>query len=121
MEKREMICIVCPIGCHLEVIEDAESETGYSLSGATCKRGEVYGIKELYNPTRLLTSTVKIEGGALSRLPVRTDKEIPKDKIFDCMMIINDVELKVPIKMGEIIVENILGLDVNLIASRSIT
>lgn len=121
MEKREMICIVCPVGCRLEIVEDKENETGYSVSGAMCKRGPIYGIKELSNPTRLVTSTVKIKGGTLPLLPVRTDKEIPKDKIFDCMEIINNIELEVPVKMGEIIAENILGLDVNIITSRSIT
>lgn len=120
MEKKEMVCIVCPIGCHLEVIEDESKEDGYRVEGATCKRGEKYGVKELTMPTRLLTSTAKIKGGSLKRIPVRTDKEIPKERIFDCMKIINDVELEVPVHMGDIIVEDILGLDVNIIASRSI-
>lgn len=119
MEKREMICIVCPIGCHLEIMEDSSSESGYIVSGATCKRGEVYGVKELSNPTRTVTSTVKIKGGSLPRIPVRTDKEIPKDKIFDCMKIINDIELEVPVKVNQIIAENVLGLDVNIVSSRS--
>jgi CxxC motif-containing protein len=119
MEKRELVCIVCPIGCHLEITETAESETGYIVTGANCKRGEAYGIKELSNPTRLLTSTAKIKGGSLPRLPVRTDKEIPKDKVFDCMKIINELELEAPVKMGEIIKSNIFDSDVNLIASRS--
>lgn len=119
MEKREMICIVCPIGCHLEIMEDSSSESGYIVSGATCKRGEVYGVKELSNPTRIVTSTVKIKGGSLPRIPVRTDKEIPKDKIFDCMKIINDIELEVPVKVNQIIAENVLGLDVNIVSSRS--
>jgi CxxC motif-containing protein len=119
MEKRDMVCIVCPIGCHLEIKEDYKSDTGYTVSGATCKRGEVYGVKELSNPTRLLTSTVKIKGGSLPRIPVRTDKEIPKDKIFDCMSIINKIELEAPVEMGQIVAGNIFGLDVNIIASRS--
>lgn len=116
-----MICIVCPIGCRLVVREDINSESGYTVSGATCKRGEVYGIKELSNPTRAVTSTVKIKGGDLTRLPVRTDKEIPKEKIFDCMDIINDIELEIPVKAGQILVENIMDLDVNIIASRTVT
>lgn len=120
MEDRKMICIVCPIGCRLVVREDINSESGYTVSGATCKRGEVYGIKELSNPTRAVTSTVKIKGGDLTRLPVRTDKEIPKEKIFDCMDIINDIELEIPVKAGQILVENIMDLDVNIIASRTV-
>lgn len=120
MEKREMICIVCPVGCHLEVLENKESESGYIVNGAGCKRGEVYGVKELSNPTRTLTSTAKLKGGNLPRIPVRTDREIPKNKIFDCMRIINDIVLEVPVKSGQILVENILGLDVNIISSRSV-
>lgn len=119
MEKREMVCIVCPVGCHLEILEDEKNESGYSVLGAACKRGEVYGVKELSNPTRTLTSTVKLIGGAYPRLPVRTDKEIPKDKIFDCMMIINEIKLEVPVKIGQILAENIFGLDVNIISSKS--
>lgn len=115
-----MICIVCPIGCHLEIIVDSKSETRYTVKGAKCDKGKVYGVKELSNPTRLITSTVKIKGGNLPRLPVRTDKEVPKDKIFECISIINEVELETPIKMGEIIIENILGTESNIIASRSI-
>ena len=120
MEKIEMVCIVCPVGCHMEIVENKESETGYTVTGATCNRGPIYGIKELSNPTRLLTSTVRIKGGAHPRIPVRTDKEIPKDKIFEVMEIINKIELEAPIKMGQVVASNILGLDVNIISSRSI-
>lgn len=119
MAKKEMVCIVCPIGCHIEVVEDDSKEEGYRVDGADCNRGKLYGIKELTRPTRLLTSTVKINGDYLTRIPVRTDKEIPKDKIFDCMKLINDIELKVPVRMGDIVIENILDLGVNIIASRS--
>ena len=62
MDKKEMICIVCPIGCHIEVVEDERVEGGYRVDGANCKRGKMYGVKELTRPTRLLTSTVEIEG-----------------------------------------------------------
>lgn len=120
MDKREMICIVCPIGCHLEITRDSENNEDYVVNGARCKRGKSYGIKELSNPTRLVTSTVKIRGGSLLRLPVRTDKEIPKDKIFECMKIINEIEVATPIDMGQIIAENILDTHVNIIASRSV-
>ena len=114
-----MICIVCPVGCHLEVINDAKSETGYTVNGATCRRGEVYGVKEITNPTRVITSTVKFKGGLIRRLPVRTDSDIPKDKIFDCIKIINAVEVQAPVEVGQVIIENILGTGVNIVASRS--
>ena len=121
MESKDMICIVCPVGCHMQIFEDKDSETGYRVTGAACKRGPIYGVKELSNPTRLLTSTVKVNGGIIPRIPVRTDKEIPKDMIFQVMDVINNIELNAPVKMGEILAANILGLDVNIISSRSVS
>ena len=115
--SKEIICIVCPIGCKMEVSKDGDK---YDVTGNTCKRGYDYAVKEMTNPTRIVTSTVKITNASLNRLPVRTNKPIPKDKIFGCMKLINNVEVKAPIKMGDIIIENILNLNVNLIASRDL-
>lgn len=120
MKKSEMICIVCPIGCHLEVKTNGESKTGYSVIGAQCILGESYAIKELTNPTRIITTTVKFCGGVFRRLPVRTNTSIAKDKIFDCMKIINTVEVQAPIAMGQVIIKNILDTGVDIIASRSL-
>lgn len=120
MGSRDMVCIVCPVGCHMKISEDNDRESGYRVEGANCKRGEAYAIKELINPTRLLTSTIKINGASLPRLPVRTDNEIPKDKIFEVMEIINNIELQAPVKMGQILEADILGLGVNIISSRSL-
>lgn len=121
MNKKEMICIVCPIGCHLEVIEDETKESGYRVEGADCKRGKLYGVKELTDPTRLLTSTVKVVGGELTRLPVRTKTEIPKDKLLECMEAINKIEVKAPIHMGDVLLENILDTGVDIIATRDLS
>lgn len=73
----DLICIVCPKGCHLHVDE----ENGYAVTGNSCPRGADYGKKELVNPTRVITSTVKITGGIHHRLPVKTDRDIPKAMI----------------------------------------
>lgn len=121
MFKREIICIVCPLGCKLEVSEDRSLGDGYIVHGGTCKRGKAYAIKELTNPTRLLTSTVKIEGAKLTRLPVRTKSEIPKDKMLECMKIINTIEVKAPVSMGDLLLENILDTGVDIIASRDLS
>lgn len=112
---KELICIVCPKGCHLKVEESQMIVTGYS-----CLRGKEYAINELTNPQRMVTSTVKLISNDLKRLPVVTNKPIPKDKIFEVMNEINKVTVKAPIKIGDIIIENILGLNVNIIASRTI-
>ncbi len=79
-KSHEMICIACPVGCHLTVIQNGDD---YEVTHAQCKRGEVYGVKELTNPTRIVTSTVVIEGALMARIPVRTESTIPKGLLFD--------------------------------------
>lgn len=111
----EMVCIVCPIGCRLTVTEDKEQ---LSVEGNQCKRGKEYAIKEMTHPTRVLPTTIKINGGLLKRLPVKTSAPIPKEKIFEAMKIINEVEVNAPIKMGDIIIENILETGVDVVATR---
>ncbi|QVK21605.1 DUF1667 domain-containing protein [Mycoplasmatota bacterium] len=113
--KKELICIACPIGCHLEIYPDED----YRVEGNQCKRGLYYGKKELTNPTRIITSTVAIEGGIYRRIPVVTKGEVPKDLIFDAMKIINKVRVISPIKRGDVIVKNILDTGVDVVASRS--
>jgi Uncharacterized protein with conserved CXXC pairs len=110
----ELICIVCPKGCHLHVDE----QDGYRVTGNSCARGAEYGCKELTNPTRVITSTVKITGAARSRLPVKTDRDIPKPLIFEAMKLLNGVKVQSPVKTGDIIVKDILGTGVNFVATR---
>lgn len=119
MEKKEMICIVCPVGCHMEVVKDGTSEDGYEVSGNQCLRGKVYGIKEMSNPTRVLTTTVKIRDGKLPRLPVATKGAIPKGLMMDAMKTINKVEVQAPVKVGKVVIKNLLNTGVNVVATRS--
>jgi CxxC motif-containing protein len=119
MDKKEMVCIVCPRGCRLTLIKDENAEVGYVVTGNACKRGAEYGIKELTNPTRVVTSTVKINNYHLNRLPVKTNGSIPKDLIFECMKLINEVEVEPPIKVGEILIDNMLETGVDLVSSKS--
>lgn len=119
MEGKEIICIACPMGCQLEITEDSSSK-GYIVTGNACPRGEEYGIKEFTNPTRILTTTIKLKGSPHRRLPVRTDTTIPKGMIFPCMKVLDCVEAEVPVKAGEIVIENILGTGANIISTRSI-
>ncbi|MFA5523514.1 MAG: DUF1667 domain-containing protein [Tissierellales bacterium] len=115
----ETICIVCPIGCRLTITKDTTSPDGYLVSGNQCKRGERYGILEMTNPTRVITSTVKINKAHLKRLPVKTNGAIPKDMNFKCMELINSLEIEAPIKVGQVIIKNILDTGIDLVASRS--
>lgn len=111
---KEFICIVCPRGCHLKV------DDNMNVSGNTCPRGKVYALNEITNPTRMITSTVAIESEELKRLPVMTSMPIPKGKIFEVMEEINKVRIKAPIKIGDVIIKNVLGLDSDIIATRNI-
>lgn len=111
--QRELTCIVCPMGCSLKV--EFEDNKVISVSGNTCKRGEEYANNECTNPVRTVTSTIKCENGEL--VAVKTDKPIPKDKISDCMKIINTTVATLPICIGDIIVGDVFGS--NIVATSS--
>ena len=106
--KRNMTCIVCPIGCSLEV--ELEDGKVVSVKGNTCPRGEKYAISECTNPERMVTTTVRCENGMV--LPVKTDKPIPKDKVFECMKIINKTKVDLPVRVGDVIIENVFGSNI---------
>lgn len=112
----ELICIVCPKGCHLHVDE----ENGCKVTGQGCPRGEEYGRIELTNPTRVITSTVRIEGAMHRRCPVRTDGPIPKKLIFEAMKTLDAVTLHSPVHTGQVVVENVCGTGVRFIATRDL-
>ena len=114
MPKKELICIVCPKGCHLMIDEDM------NVTGNGCLRGVKYGVDELINPTRIVTSTVVILNGEVSRLPVATSKPIPKSKIMEVMEEINKVKIQAPVYVKEVIIPNILGLEVDIVATRDV-
>lgn len=121
-EMKEMVCIVCPVGCRLSletVKETSLAQEAFEVKGNKCKRGSDYAIKEMTAPTRMLPTTVKIQKGTLNRLPVRTANPVPKEMIFDCMTVINQIEVQAPIKVGDVVIANILGTGVDIIATRS--
>ena len=113
--KKEMICINCPRGCHLEV----DTET-LEVTGNLCIRGKTYGQSEVTNPTRTITSTCKVVGGVLTRVSCKTDKPISKQLIFKTMEAINKVTVKAPVTIGQILVENVLDTGVNVIATKDV-
>lgn len=118
MKRHEMICIVCPMSCNLEIIQ-AENGDILEVKRNACNRGDVYARKELTNPTRMLTSTVKITGALYERLPVITSADIPKGKMFEIMKALAHVEVNAPIKINEVIIKDVCGLGVDIVASRS--
>nr|WP_246517352.1 DUF1667 domain-containing protein [Clostridium aciditolerans] len=115
---RDLICIGCPIGCQLQVKLDGKEVV--EVTGNTCKRGEDYAKKECTNPTRIVTSSVYVEGGEIGVVPVKTETDIPKEKIFDCIKALKGIVVKAPINIGDIIVENILDTGVNIVATRKV-
>ncbi len=113
---KEMICIVCPQGCRLTIEEQGNE---LIITGNACSRGIPYAKKEMTNPTRVVTSTVEIIGAIHHRLPVKTDKDISKDLNFDVIKELEKIIVKSPIKINEILIENILGTGANIVATRS--
>lgn len=111
----KLVCIVCPKGCRLVVNPAA----GYTVSGNQCPRGKTYAIKELQNPTRTLTFAVKISGAALPMLPVKTKGQLAKKDIQSAAKLLHAVQVSAPVKLGDVIVENILGSGVDVVATRS--
>ena len=101
MEKRKLTCIGCPMGCQLEVgLEGGDIQT---VTGNICKRGDAYARKEVTNPTRIVTTTVRLAGGGV--VPVKTKEDIPKETIMDCVRQLKALELQGPVEIGQVILE----------------
>jgi Uncharacterized protein with conserved CXXC pairs len=119
MSIRELTCISCPLGCALKVEID-ENKNVFSVSGNACKRGEIYAKKEITSPTRTVTSTVRVIGGIYPVVSVRTKTDIPKDKIPECMKKIISAKISAPVRVGDIIIENVCDTGVDIVATRNI-
>ena len=113
---KELVCILCPNGCRLRV--DTKNE--YAVTGNACPRGAEYGKTELTAPTRVVTSTVRCEGGTHPRCPVKTDRPVPKERVLDVMEALNAVTLTAPVSLGQIVVENVCGTGANVVATRNL-
>ena len=103
--KRILTCIVCPLGCTLEV--ELEDKKVLSVTGNNCSRGASYAETECISPMRTVTSTVRCEDGSL--VAVKTDRAIPKESVFECMKIINRTVVKPPIAIGDVLLEDVFG------------
>ncbi len=120
MKKKEMVCIICPLGCRLEIQNEEQTSDGPRIIGNSCPKGAEYALAELTNPTRVVTSTVVIRNAHLTRLPVKTHGAIPKDLIFACMEELAKIEVKGPVKMGDVIIKDLLNTGVDVVATRSL-
>lgn len=111
--KKNLTCIVCPLGCNLEI--QFKNDIITSITGNNCPRGKVYAENECTNPQRTVTSTIRCTDGSM--LSVKTDRTIPKEKMWECMEIINKTVAKLPICIGDVIIENVFGS--NIIATQN--
>lgn len=115
-EKIEMTCTCCPIGCTLNI---TKQQNEFVVTGNKCPRGKKYAIEEMTVPKRTVTSTVKIVGGLYPVISVKTSEPIPKEKIFPIMEILSDVEIVAPVHIGDVVVKNIAGTGVDVVATRN--
>ena len=109
-----LTCIICPNGCQLHVDDDL------NVTGNKCLRGVAYGKQEVTDPRRTLTTTVRIDSSILPVCPVKSDNPLPKNCVLDCMKIVNKIRLVPPVRIGDIVVKDILGTGVNIVATREI-
>lgn len=117
-EKKELVCIRCPIGCMLTVTEDGDGIL--TVTGNTCGRGAEYAKKELTNPTRIVTSIVKVKGGRHRVVSVKTREDIPKGKIMECMEVLKAIEIEAPVSIGDVIVKDVAGTGVDIVATKEV-
>lgn len=116
--NREMTCIGCPMGCQLTVtIADSGEIT---VTGNTCPRGADYAKKEVTDPRRIVTSTVKVKNGLEAVVSCKTESDIPKGMIFDCVNELAKVEVSAPVKIGDVVCANVAGTGVNVIATKNV-
>lgn len=114
---KELTCIVCPNGCTLQVEKNGEE---WKVTGGRCRRGEAFAIAEMTNPVRTICTTVATSFKDVPVLPVRVSGDIPKKRIFDVMEEINKVKVTERLGRGAVVIENVLGLGVDVIVTSGI-
>lgn len=110
MTKKDLICIMCPMGCALHVEQDGDK---LSVTGNGCNRGVVFAQEELTNPMRIVTTSVKTSEGVKS---CRTSKPIPKNLVFDCVREVEKLRLD-KVEFGQVIIHNVLGTDADVVVT----
>ena len=118
MEMKNLTCINGPMGCALTV--EMNGDEIVNVTGNICNRGDVYARKEMTNPTRIVTSTVKVTGGTSDTVSVKTKEDIPKGKIFECIRELKNVTIQAPVQIGDVIVEDIADTGVDIVATRNV-
>jgi CxxC motif-containing protein len=114
LDMKEFVCIVCPNSCKLTVDDDLK------ITGAKCKRGDDFAVKEMTSPVRSVTSTVRTVFAEMPLLPVKTASEVPKNKIFDVMRALAGVTVDKPLKTGDVVLTDVAGTGVNVVSTSSV-
>lgn len=117
METRELTCIRCPVGCTLTVTTQDGKVT---VTGNACPRGAEYGEKEVTHPTRTVTGSIRVEGGALPLVSVKTVPEIPKEAIFEVMTAIRTAAVSAPVRTGDLLIRNVAGTGSDVVATKTV-
>lgn len=115
--KKEFTCICCPLGCQITVTE----ENGQLIiTGNNCPKGEKYVKDEMTNPTRMVTSMVRVDGGEIPVVSVKTKEAIPKEKIQDCIEALKGITVNAPVKIGDVILEDVVDTGISVIATKNV-
>lgn len=118
MEKRELTCIQCPMGCAITV--EMENGEVVNISGYTCNRGRIYAGKEVTNPTRTVTSSVRVSGSATEKMvSVKTKTDVPKEKVLDCVKALKGITVQAPVRIGDVVLHDAAGTGVDIVATRN--
>jgi CxxC motif-containing protein len=116
--RANITCIMCPLGCNMRV--QAEGKEVISVQGNKCKKGISHAEQEMFSPSRILTTTIRTENAETPLLPVRSNREIPKESLMECMRHISDYIINGPVRLGDAVIKDILGLGADMIACRSL-
>ena len=118
-EIKKFICVSCPLGCGLSVSLDDSGEV-LKVEGNSCPRGESYARSEVKDPRRVFASTVRVKGGKLPVCPIRSRTPAPKGKLFDIAKEVAKLDVTAPIQIGQVLIHNVCGTDVDIVASRDL-
>ncbi len=121
-ETMPMTCIICPMGCTMEVTieDDGVTRRVTKVTDNTCPRGPAYAERELLNPTRTITTTISVDGGVMPVVPVKTKGEVPKKLQLQCMEVIRRAHVAAPVALGQILIHDILGTGINVVACANV-
>ena len=115
--NKKFICILCPLGCEIEVGYDKEGVK--KITGNLCEKGTEYVVEEIYNPKRVLTTTIKVRNGEIPLVSVKTSKPIPKEVMFEVMKEISNAWAEAPVRIGDVVIGNVLNTGADIVATKN--